>query len=102
MSIQMSTIVKFQVHDSKSPCQVILVSNVRLTSINRLDASVVIVVASLGVANVGLVVIIIISPTATIVVTNPSVNVATFSCKSLLIARPIVFVSLVITQTMPC
>lgn len=98
----MFVIVKFQVHDSRSPCQVILVSNVKLTCIGRPGASVVIVVASSSVVSVGLVAIIVVSSIVIIVVANPSANVATFSCRSFLIIKPITFVNLVIAQTMPC
>ncbi len=92
----MFVIVKFQVHDSRSPCQVILVSNVKLTCIGRPGASVV------SVVSVGLVAIIVVSSIVIIVVANPSANVATFSCRSFLIIKPITFVNLVIAQTMPC
>ncbi len=101
----MFVIVKFQVHDSRSPCQVILVSNVKLTCIGRPGASVVIGVASssvVSVVSVGLVAIIVVSSIVIIVVANPSANVATFSCRSFLIIKPITFVNLVIAQTMPC
>ncbi len=101
----MSTIVKFQVHDFRSPCQVVSMLNVRLTCIGRLDASVVIVVASSSViivATIGLVVAIVVTPIVSIVLANPSAIVATFSCRSLLIARPITFVNHVITLNMPC
>jgi hypothetical protein len=62
MSIQMIVIVKFQVHDSKSPCQVILIWNVKLTCIGKPNTSVAIVVTSSCVANVvnvGLIVILL-------------------------------------------
>lgn len=71
-------------------------SNVRLTCIGRLDASVVIV------ATIGLVVAIVVTLIVSIVFANPSAIVATFSCRSLLIARPITFVNHVITLNMPC